>query len=135
MATGIVTTARGKPLNIDELIQQAQRPIGYKDAASTRENPNYTPAADNTPKVRGFVPAAGESTPPILDDAEAARENAQAKEAKPQGRGAKKTLAEHTKVTVKKTAKKPTTAKKEAEEVQEEDEVLGDILNEMENDE
>ena len=59
MATGFVTTARGDNLNLDELIARAKRPIGLKDAASTRATPNYTPSQTNTPRIRGFVPAAG----------------------------------------------------------------------------
>jgi hypothetical protein len=46
-------------LNLDDLISKAKRPIGLKDAHSTRETANYKPDTTNNPRVRGFIPAAG----------------------------------------------------------------------------
>ncbi len=139
MSRGIIATARGMSLNIDELIQQAQRPIGTVDAASTREKPNYTPAVSNTPKVRGFVPGRGTAPAPAHgpefegDDMDATVKQKLTK-AKPQGAGGKKALAEMTGVTVKETPR--IRAAIEAATAQpsvaaEEDEVLGSIISEM----
>jgi hypothetical protein len=67
MASGTITTARGLALNIDELIAKAQRPIGLQEAKSTRASPSYNPGQSNTPRVRGFVPAAGSASAPAAN--------------------------------------------------------------------
>ena len=54
MANGSITTARGMSLNIDEIIQQAQRPAGMVDEASTRDTGNFKTAVLNAPRVRGL---------------------------------------------------------------------------------
>lgn len=135
MSTGIITTARGRALNIDELIQQAERPIGTKDAKSTRNTGNYRPSPRREPNVRGFVPQQG-STARVTE--EAPEEDVPKKTASTKTKSAstsKRTLAEHTKVTVKQTEKKTTDNQKaDADKpVDEEDEVLGDIMKDMES--
>lgn len=136
MSIGTVTTARGMALNIDELITNAQRPVGATDNASTRETGNYKTPVLNQPKVRGFVPTAGEAVLEV--DAETKEETkAEApakKKAAPKKKGQTKTLAEMTQVTVKQTEaqkKAAAAAKEEAEPEMEEDETLGDIISEM----
>lgn len=69
MVTGIISTARGESLNIDELIMRGRRPVG-RAAKSTRENPNYSIAVNNQPKVRGFVPTSIDLSPTELEAAE-----------------------------------------------------------------
>ena len=66
MANGIVSTARGRALNIDELIMGATRKVG-PEAKATRVTSHYKPNAANTPKVRGFMPTAGKALPPKID--------------------------------------------------------------------
>lgn len=69
MATGMVTTARGVILNLDELIAKGAQPIG-KPEKSTRTNAGYNPAENTKPQVRGFVPTGGDATPPVMDQDE-----------------------------------------------------------------
>ena len=133
MGTGIITTARGKALNIDELIQQAQRPIGTKDEHSTRETGNFKPTKSNEPKVRGFVPAAGEVE---IKSEEKADEKPKKQRGSVRKVAAKKTddktLAEMTAVKVeRKAGAKKEEAQVEETAVSEEDETLGDIMKEM----
>ncbi len=66
MANGMVTTARGAILNMDELISKGAQPIGAP-AKSTRTNAGYTPNTNTTPSVRGFVPTGGTTVPPVMD--------------------------------------------------------------------
>ena len=128
MATGIVTTARGASLNLDELIQQANRPIGTKDAASTRANKNFHNAKPNTTKLRGFTPSSGSAVPQVTKETtveETPSSSGKVKNNKPQ------TLADQTRVTVKKKASSKAVIPDDAVTSKEEDEVLGDILGEL----
>ena len=63
MANGIISTARGRLLNIDDLIMQGRRPVG-RAAKSTRDTANYTPSPAEPNRIRGFVPAAAVSDVP-----------------------------------------------------------------------
>jgi len=66
MANGMVTTARGAILNMDDLISRGAQPIG-KQEKSTRANAGYNPTVNTTPSVRGFVPTGGTTVPPVMD--------------------------------------------------------------------
>ena len=135
MANGSITTARGMSLNIDEIIQQAQRPAGMVDEASTRDTGNFKTAVLNAPRVRGFVPSAGEATRHAVDGvSESDTTDTPAKKKAVSKKGQTKTLAEMTQVTVKQSdAAKVATAAQQAENqpVMDEDETLGDIISGM----
>lgn len=137
MATGTVTTARGMALNIDELIMNANRPIDASDTASTRETGHYKTPVLNQPKVRGFVPVAGDAVLNTTEEGEEETEVKTSSRKKPTTRKrSQKSLAEMTQVTVKETEdqKKTRAAKKaESEPEMDEDETLGDIISEMDD--
>jgi hypothetical protein len=61
---GWVTTARGEALNMDELIMQAERPIGFKDAKS-EVKPKVLPKRVPI-NVRGYAPEQGEARVPEM---------------------------------------------------------------------
>ena len=133
MATGIVTTARGGALNLDDLIQKAKRPIGMVEEKTTRANPNYTASVNNTPQVRGFVPTAGSA---VLEEVLVEQSDTpKAKRTAKKKAGEAETLADLTSVTVKhneRTRKVAAEAVWETtEKTVEEDTVLGDILDEL----
>jgi len=129
MPTGIITTARGCALNLDELIIQSQRPPTPMKK-STRENAGYKPNESRQPKLRGYVPGAGSATPPVSKDQQEAN--------KPVGTSASRTktdksLADETGIKVtsknKRGAAAQTTAKTPAQS--ETDDELGDLIGKL----
>lgn len=137
MPTGIVTTARGDALNLDDLIAKSKRPVGLKEAASTRATANYVPELTNTTKVRGFVPAAGarrddqgvddETFVPSIPKA-----GPVISKATPDG--GNPSLADLTGVTVSKSTRTRVKAEATSPVAEEEDSELGSLLDEL-NDE
>lgn len=65
-AQGMVTTARGEKLNLDQLIMDRKKPIGFKETKSEIKAKVKTRKPIN---VRGFVPARGDAPAPIVPDA------------------------------------------------------------------
>jgi hypothetical protein len=63
MPKGFVTTARGEVLNIDALIDAANKPIGLKQEKSEIQPKKVRRAPIN---VRGFKPAVGEAKAPKI---------------------------------------------------------------------
>lgn len=134
MATGIVSTARGEVLNLDDLIAKAKRPVGLKEAASTRAKPNYSPEASNTPRVRGFVPAAGsrrEEDPGIDETFVPSTPKAGPVISRVTPEGGNPTLADLTGVTVSKSARLKAKAEAPTEAPVESDDELGSLLSEL----
>jgi hypothetical protein len=121
MPAGIVSTARGGSLNIDELISKASRPAGPM-AKSTQENAHYSPEPAQ-PRVRGFTPLAGKATLAQETAKPVATKASTTKVAK------SKTLAESTGVTLTKTKAKQAPAT--ATPVPEEDSELGELLGKL----
>lgn len=127
MAKGMITTARGEVLNMDELIARSQAPIGRKAEKSTREAPYQPRSVQPQTRVRGFVPQRGTTETPQADVADAP---AHATAATKSG-GDTKSLADMTGVKVKPTARAKALRAKAEDGVNVADEVLGDLLNEM----
>jgi len=125
MATGIITTARGESLNIDELIAKGSRPV-EPVAKSTTEATPYRPSAEQ-PKIRGFVPTAGTSTleqtseTPVEEKPTAVRKKKVTK--------SDKKISDETRIVVSKTAKK--VSKSDTVAKTEEDDELGELLNKL----
>lgn len=63
---GMVTTARGEILNLDNLIEQSKRPIGVKDRASEKEK-RVVPKKRNL-NIRAFAPSHGEANVPEVPE-------------------------------------------------------------------
>jgi len=112
MSNGIVTTARGSQLNMDELIHIGERKI-KNDDKSTIDGPMYNENDNVKPEMRGFVPSAGKA---VL------QHNTPAK--KPTI-----SLNELTKVSVKSKQKAKTP---EVATTKKSDDTLGDLLGKLE---
>jgi hypothetical protein len=125
MPTGIVTTARGAALNIDELIAKGSRPLSPV-AKSTRENGNYIPEVAK-PQVRGFVPAAGKSSLEPTDTPVA--KNVPKSTQGTASKASNKSMSEMTGITLSKSATKKADTAKQNEVV--EDAELGDLLGKL----
>lgn len=137
MANGIVTTARGFALNLDQLIMQGNRPVG-RAAKSTRRSNNYKPNVLNKPKVRGFVPTVGETGATVADVVEVAEATTVVKGDKITSSYSKdneaKTVTDMTGIKVTKPTRKKASAPVDQVEQKrvEEDEELGNLLDQIE---
>lgn len=132
MAKGIVTTARGGILNIDELIRMASTPVGKQEVAATRAAP-YRPNTDAAPKVRGFVPGQGTGRGPKRPDGVETASGAEPRNAPSSFKdGAPaRNLADFTGVKVRKSETATAAKADEIAASTEEDEVLGNLVSQM----
>lgn len=64
--SGWVTTARGEALNFDDLIAKSKRPIGTREE-KTEIKKRKIPGSKTPLNIRGFQPAQGEATPPVVE--------------------------------------------------------------------
>ena len=126
---GIITTARGESLNLDDLIAKSKRPIGVQEQNSTiKKKPD--PTKRKPLNVRGFVPAQGEAKTPKVAE-EGLRLDPPAKapvSAFKKGEEAK-SVADMTGIRVE---KKATTKKPDVPAAEAASEALGDILGSLE---
>lgn len=141
---GMVTTARGEILNLDNLIEQAKRPIGVKDQASEKQK-RVVPQKRNL-NVRAFAPTLGETEVPEVPEEvqEALRKKNEAEDShstksipssfRRHEDGRAQSIADLTGIRIEevKHLKPKDMAGKSKEEVK--NEVLGEILTGLEKD-
>ncbi len=136
-STGIVTTGRGLALNLDELIRKSEIPLGYQEGKSTKEKPAYKPVTDQKPRIRGFIPAHGEASTPVVEEEDLIIQSDAPPIASSYAEdGTARNLAEITGIRVKETDQtRRRAAEAKGEEVAEvsaaEEEVLGDLVKEL----